>query len=94
MTEAPELPRHPRHGRIAAAALRKEDGTILTLPPLARHMTLILHFGFMAQPDQQGFVTDQGEWVRRIPALRIARAAKQLIRETALQHGLFSEDLW
>lgn len=83
-----------RHGRIAAAAIRMDDGTVYTLPPPARHHTIMQHFKLMPTPDQQGFVTDQGMWCRRRPALRIARAAGQIIQETAPAHGLFSEDVW
>jgi hypothetical protein len=90
----PELPQRPRHGRIAAAAIRTDDGVVHTLPPPARHNTIMQHFGVMATPDQQGFITDAGQWVRRLPALRIAREAGQIINETAPAHGLFSEDVW
>lgn len=87
--------RATRHGRIAAAAIRMDDGTIYTLPPPARHHTIMQHFGLKPTPDQQGFITDRGEWARRKPALRIAQEAEQLTREpTAPFHGLFSEDVW
>lgn len=81
--------------RIAAAAIRLDDGTIHTLPPPARHHTIMQHFKLIPTPDQQGFVTECGTWARRKPALRIAERAGQLIREpTAPTHGLFSEDVW
>jgi hypothetical protein len=84
-----------RHGRIAAAAIRMEDGTVYSLPPPARHHTIMQHFKLIPTADQQGFVTDKGEWVRRKPALRIAMAAEQLIGEPVTPHfGLFSEDVW
>lgn len=94
MTDREQTTRHRRHGRIAAAAIRTDDGTIYTLPPPARHHTIMQQFGLMPTADQQGFVTDEGQWARRMPALRIARAAGQIIRETAPGHGLFSEDVW
>jgi hypothetical protein len=92
---AGETPRDEREGRIAAAAVRTEDGTLYSLPPPARHHDVMRHFHVMATPDQQGFVTSTGLWARRKPALRIAQRNGQLIREpTAPAHGLFSEDVW
>jgi hypothetical protein len=87
--------REEREGRIAAAAVRMEDGTLYSLPPPARHHDVMHHFKVMATPDQQGFITSTGLWARRKPALRIAQRNGQLIREpTAPAHGLFSEDVW
>jgi hypothetical protein len=71
-----------------------DDGTVYTLPPPARHHTIMQHYKLLPTADQQGFVTEKGDWVRRKPALRIAREAGQIIRETAPYIGLFSEDVW
>jgi hypothetical protein len=42
----------------------------------------------------QGFLTSDDRFVCRRPALQIAREAKQLIRKTAPEDELFSEDVW
>lgn len=81
--------------RIAAAACRPDAGPVYHLPPPARHHDVIRAAGIMFRPDQQGFITDCGRWVDRQEALRIARAAGQLIGEpSAPSHGLYSEDVW
>jgi hypothetical protein len=86
--------------RIAAAAVRLENGEVISLPPPARHHDVMAHarasgHDELILPDQQGFVTECGIWARRKTALRIAQKAGQLVREpTAPTHGLFSEDVW
>jgi hypothetical protein len=81
--------------RISAAACRGDDGTIYTLPPPARHHTVMQHFKICPAPDDQGFITDSNEWVGRRMALFIAEGADQIVRgPTAPAHGLFSEDVW
>lgn len=91
-----------RNRKIAAAAIMKR-GMIFTLPPPARHHTIlaVLNEEFDILQDgstEQGFITDHGEFVRRKPALMIAQHAGQLKRsqEPGSYQGpeLFSEDLW
>lgn len=85
---------------IEAAALRL-GGKVHSLPQPARHHDIIQHLtatgmdpGSIAMAEQ-GFITSEGQFVCRRPALRIAREAGQIKwRETASGHGLFSEDVW
>lgn len=83
--------------RITAAALRHE-GLIYSLPPPARHDSVIKMMaerglGAQAMCDQ-GFVTDLGRFVSRAEAAMIATRADQLIRKTFPTDLLFSEDVW
>jgi hypothetical protein len=92
--------------RIVAAAIRTDDGVVHSVPAPGRHHHVIAQIGLakseggvlvaqqLVSGDRQGFITDSGEFVGRKAALEIARAAGQIKRETAPQHGLFSEDLW
>lgn len=86
--------------RIVAAAVHR-DGMTFTIPPPARHHTIVQmmleKFGIPCdQSSEQGFLTDAGEFVRRKPAAVIARNAGQIPEEkrTDPQDTLFSEDLW
>jgi hypothetical protein len=92
--------------RIAAAALNLDVG-LISLPPPARHNHLINacnQVGYRERPTQekQGFVTSTGRFVGRLEAMRIAKAAGQLIPraggflagEISTGDTLFSEDVW
>lgn len=96
-----DTPSRPVDERIAAAACIFRD-EVVTLPPPARHHTIIRHIGelhpeapwpLVSGGEDQGFVTDAGRYVEREEAGRIAIAAGQT---PALRWGpqLFSEDLW
>ena len=92
----------PPPDRILAAAIWTEDGRVESLPAPARHHDVIHHMvmkGFTEREihlAEQGFVTGQGVWAQRRPALRIAHAAGQFLPGAPAhpEHGLFSEDLW
>lgn len=95
-TEVRTLPdRQPR--RIAAAAILCGQ-QVFSLPAPARHHD-VLHE--MSQAGlarshgemEQGFITEDGYWLRRAPALYIAEKAGQIVRRTH-PSLLFSEDLW
>lgn len=80
---------------IAAAILYK--GLIVTLPPPARHHT-ILHplgdiVGEVIGPDEQGFLTSRGRFVGRIEARDIAVQIMGVKPKNRSSY-LFSEDLW
>ncbi len=81
--------------RVVAAALRK-DGVIYSLPPPARHDTVILMMfdahGVKAMDADQGFVLDDGTFLDRAEAEKVAIEAGQIKRKAT--GGLFSEDLW
>ena len=86
---------------VAAACVYK--GVAYSLPPPARHHTVMRHIwdtvgedAFIG-PGAQGFLTSTGRFVNRRKALRIVKAAGQpQIDHPALNVGgqLFSEDLW
>lgn len=81
--------------RIVAAAILYRE-MIITLPPPARHGTLIAAmthaFGEVdIQPRMQGFVTSTGRYVGRMEAALIADHAGQRMQT---KPELFSEDLW
>lgn len=90
-----------RDMRIAAAAIMK-DGEVYSLPPPARHHDVLRHMVTLGlqqtSGDEQGFLTECGEFVRRKPALMIAEHAGQLNRKqgpgTYQGPELFSEDVW
>lgn len=82
---------------IVAAALKIDD-LILTSPSPARHHTLfyLAHKYIVAVPSaEQGFITDQGRFVDRRKAKKIAIAEGQIIDQSRKQDdSLYSEDLW
>jgi len=84
--------------RIAAAAVY--FGAIVSLPPPARHHTIIQTMdqtmglnGSAMIPQCQGFVTSTGRYVNRVEAYGIAWRAKQIISDSK-GPSLYSEDLW
>lgn len=86
--------------RITAAAIRFH-GTVVSLPPPARHHHCIraaVHVGYddWRPGHEQGFITSDGRFVDREEALRIATAAGQIIDDDSTRPhiGLFSEDVW
>lgn len=96
MTETTKRPT-----RIECAALLTEDGQVISLPRPARHHDIIQHMtkeGFTPEAiarSEQGFSTDTLRFVRRSPALWIAKKAGQLFRgEPQHPSRLFSEDVW
>jgi hypothetical protein len=89
--------------RIVAAALKIGRNVVASMPPPARHHT-IMHELFdltggnrlsAVSPDAQGFLTDTGRFVGREEAWQIARAAGHIKPKDYVTTGrLFSEDLW
>jgi hypothetical protein len=86
--------------RIVAAAIRVGE-EIVTLPPPARHHTLIkLIFErnddgerVIIQPEDQAFITDTGRFISRVDAAVLAIANGQ-IEFARWGKELYSEDLW
>lgn len=86
--------------KIVAAALKR--GTLIfSAPPPARHHTLLHEvdrlFGSSHDvfgPDEQGFITDNGQFYSRADAKMIAIDAGQLNNTTFGGKDLYSEDLW
>jgi hypothetical protein len=90
--------------RIVAAAVRTIDGLIHTMPRPHRHHHIV---HAMHRPDntkendliiaegEQGFITDDGEFVERVMAANLAVEAGQIRREKLIAPPrLYSEDLW
>lgn len=89
----------PAEERVAAAAIN--FGAIISLPPPARHHTIIQTMdtemgiaGSLATPQTQGFITDKGRFVNRVEAYYIAWKAGQLLNGEKPTPQLYSEDLW
>lgn len=83
---------------IVAAAV--QFGATISLPPPARHHTIIQTMdkemgidGYHATPQAQGFLTSSGRFVNRVEGFYLAHAAGQIISDTQGPQ-LFSEDLW
>jgi hypothetical protein len=83
--------------RILAAAVL-QDGVIYSAPAPGRHhhvmMQMLGQGVYVDHTHIQGFVTDTGVFLNRKDALAVASGAGQLIRKTAPDYELFSEDLW
>lgn len=83
---------------IVAAAIRTPDGEVFTVPAPARHHHIIIDIvkarGEYSAAFEQGFVTNRGDFVRRLPAAFIADRAGQLKRGLTAPPHLYSEDLW
>ena len=83
---------------ITAAAVQQEDGSVVSLPPPARHGDVLRQMhdlgGLPGSEKEQGFVTSSGRFVDRYEAYRIAVRADQIIRAGDFQPQLYSEDLW
>lgn len=87
--------------RIVAAAVLTDDGVIHSMPPPHRHHHIVHAMNKVtSNGDQgaihrgtQGFLMSDGNFVRRVPAVRIATEAGQVVRRTHPKR-LFSEDLW
>lgn len=79
-------------------------GTVYSLPRPGRHCDVIRHIWECLgdKPGEereihcetQGFLTSTGRFVRREPAMRIAKRAGQLTVGKFQPNTLFSEDLW
>lgn len=87
---------------IKAAAIRHPDGRVFFLGRPMRHHDVIRHvvdvlkLGPVTGAWEQGFWTSRDRFVRRAPALLIARRAGQLEgrKKTPPETHLFSEDVW
>ena len=88
--------------RIACAAMKIGAEVVASLPPPARHHSIIRALYdctgddrlTAVPPEAQGFLTNTGRFVGREEAFCIARDAGQIINKTPPSDMLFSEDLW
>jgi hypothetical protein len=86
--------------RIVAAAICV-DGEVHHMLPPNRHYNVMHRFyretGRVVGPDEQGFITNTGEFVTRVQAKVIADMAGQTKPRGPREYSgpeLFSEDLW
>lgn len=76
------------------------EGKVYSLPPPARHHDVIKHMADELKTEklgyyEQGFVDSLGRFVRRKPAMLIAKRAGQILENRApVLDDLFSENLW
>jgi len=86
-------------GETIEAAAILHDGKLWTVPKPGRHHDVMVQM-FAAgiekiRGETQGFITSAGRFVRREPAMRIAKQAGQILKEPTFQpRVLFSEDVW
>ena len=69
---------------------------VLTQPAPARHGDVLCAYSVMTGDvfvGEQGFLTNEGDFVSRHKAMKIAEAAGQLLQKV-FSAQLFSEDLW
>jgi len=81
--------------KITSSALYAQ-GLIVSLPPPARHGTLLAAISFLGNHGMlatQGFLTTTGRFVNRVEAYEIAYRANQIISENKGPQ-LYSEDLY
>lgn len=86
-------------GMTITAAAIYHDGMTYSMAAPKRHSDIVnrlyaLNLSYVADGGTQGFMTNTGKFVRREPALRIAREAFQLKGQPTHPHQLFSEDIW
>ena len=84
--------------RIECAAILFK-GKVWSTPRPGRHHDVFQVMFAAGIPEvhgeTQGFMTSSGRFVRREPAMRIARKAGQILKEPTFQpRTLFSEDVW
>ena len=82
----------------SAAIMSAVDGKVHSVPKPGRHhdvIALMVALGY-DKPirGEQGFLTNTGLFVRRVPAKNIAREAGQLLDTEMGHRRLYSEDVW
>lgn len=84
------------HGlpRITHVAIQY-NGKVYSLPKPNRHHHVIRMIGGIHGPNMQGFLDNDGRFLDRKAALRVALAAGQVLDPVDIRaNQLFSEDLW
>lgn len=83
--------------RVDAAAILGHDGKVWMLPAPARHHDIIRHMVENGEPTpitgEQGFVLNDGRFVMRQAAARVAINAGQT-ESLKWPPNLYSEDIW
>ena len=84
--------------RVVAAAIQLPSGAVLSMPPPARHHSIIHAERPSCGSRGQGFLLSDGTFADRKRAAEVAIAAGQLLERAPTaghwKHGLFSEDVW
>lgn len=87
--------------KIICAAVKTSDGLVHSLPKPNRHADIVYLLDktkrysekIIIAEGEQGFITNDGEFVNRIEAGRLAMISGQ-VDELEFPPQLFSEDLW
>lgn len=83
--------------RIVAAAI-KQGEMVCFVPQPGRHHDVIRAMARAGIPipivGEQGFVTDEGQFVSRRLARGIAEMASQIVNKNGNPEELYSEDVW
>ena len=81
-----------------AAIMSAVDGKVHSVPQPGRHHDVIREMVELGYDKpirgEQGFVTNTGLFVRRVPAKNIAREVGQLLERAMDHRQLYSEDVW
>ena len=88
--------------KIVAVALKSKQGLIFTLPAPARHGHVISYMNYDQIKEhpltaEQGFLTDEGQFINRKQAMYVATEANQILEH--MEHKLpknelYSKHLW
>ena len=83
---------------IECAAIRLADGEVVSIARPGRHCDILRQIKEAGLPKpincEQGFLLNDGRFVRRVPAKHIAREAGQLLPHVLPLRELYSEDVW
>lgn len=84
---------------VSVAIMIRTENIIVSAPPPARHHDIIYPLyhtvpQWIIQPDDQGFLTSEGQFVDRKAAWTIAKKANQIKEIKGVEGTLFSEHLW
>lgn len=91
------VPVFPRMRHISHVAVRFAGKTYsLPAPNRHHHILRIIHAEHgKTWPNVQGFLDNRGKFLRRVPSVRVALAAGQVLQPNNMHaNQLFSEDLW
>lgn len=82
---------------VAAAVFDVDSDTVYVMDAPARHHQIVHAMAEAGKPQvqthEQGFLTSDGFFLRRAPAMAVAQRANQLLRPTN-RNQLYSEDVW
>ena len=84
--------------KIVSVAFKVKEGLILSIPAPARHHNIFRaleanDFPILRELEVQGFLLEDGNWISREDARKLAEETGQ-VTEFHTSFHLFSEDLW